>query len=66
MSRAGQIYSSIHQPFRIPIPFSGQAAPNAKHRRGYLEVQAERSGYELHTFVCPNCDHLETAVGTAA
>ena len=28
-------------------------------------IEAERPGYELRTFVCPRCDHIETAVGTA-
>ena len=26
----------------------------------------ERPGYELHTFVCPQCEHIETAVGPVA
>ena len=29
-------------------------------------IEAERPGYELRTFVCPNCKHIETAVGTVA
>ncbi len=29
-------------------------------------IETERPGYELRTFVCPRCDHIETAVGTAA
>jgi hypothetical protein len=28
--------------------------------------QADRPGYELLTFVCPNCEQIETAVGKAA
>ena len=27
---------------------------------------AERSGYELLTFVCPKCEHIETAVERSA
>ncbi len=29
-------------------------------------IEAERPGYELRTFICPRCDKIETAVGTAA
>ena len=27
---------------------------------------ADRPGYDLLTFVCPECEHIETAVGKAA
>jgi hypothetical protein len=26
-------------------------------------IEAERPGYELRSFVCPQCNHIETAVG---
>jgi len=26
-------------------------------------IEAERPGLELRTFVCPKCEHIETAVG---
>ena len=26
---------------------------------------SDRPGYELQTFVCPKCEHIETAVGKA-
>jgi hypothetical protein len=26
-------------------------------------IESERSGYELHTFQCPSCEHFQTAVG---
>jgi hypothetical protein len=26
-------------------------------------IEAERPGYELRTFICPKCEHVETAVG---
>ena len=29
-------------------------------------IEAERPGYELHTFQCPKCAHYETAIGKAA
>jgi len=29
-------------------------------------IEAERPGYELLTFVCPRCEHIETAVGKVA
>lgn len=29
-------------------------------------IEPERPGYELHTFVCPQCEHIETAVGPVA
>ncbi len=29
-------------------------------------IEAERPGYELLTFVCPRCKHIETAVGKVA
>ena len=29
-------------------------------------IEAERPGYELHTFQCPECEHFETAVEKAA
>ena len=29
-------------------------------------IEAERAGYELLTFVCPGCKHIETAVGKVA
>jgi hypothetical protein len=29
-------------------------------------IEAERPGYELLTFVCPRCNHIETAVGKVA
>ena len=29
-------------------------------------IEAERPGYELHTFQCPECEHYETAIGKAA
>ena len=29
-------------------------------------IEAERPGYELHTFQCPKCEHFETAIGKAA
>jgi hypothetical protein len=29
-------------------------------------IEAERPGYELHTFVCPQCNHIDTEVGTVA
>ena len=29
-------------------------------------IEAERPGYELLTFVCPSCKHIETAVGKVA
>ena len=29
-------------------------------------IEAERPGYELHTFVCPECNHYDTAVGRIA
>ena len=28
-------------------------------------IEPERPGYELLTFVCPRCEHIETAVGKA-
>jgi len=29
-------------------------------------IEAERPGYELLTFVCPKCNHTETAVAKVA
>jgi hypothetical protein len=29
-------------------------------------IEEERPGYELCTFVCPTCDHFETAIEKAA
>ena len=29
-------------------------------------IETERHGYELLTFVCPRCEHIETAVGKVA
>jgi hypothetical protein len=29
-------------------------------------IEAERRGYELLTFVCPRCNHIETGVVKAA
>ena len=31
-----------------------------------IEAAPERPGYELLTFVCPDCKHIETAVAKAA
>jgi hypothetical protein len=31
-----------------------------------IEAEPDRPGYELLTFVCANCQHIETAVGKAA
>ena len=65
MSRAGQIFlyppAISHSNF-IERPSCSECETPTR----LFGIEAERSGYELHTFVCPNCDHLETAVGTAA
>ena len=29
-------------------------------------IEAERLGYELLTFVCPKCEHIETSVAKIA
>jgi hypothetical protein len=29
-------------------------------------IEEERPGYELRTFVCPKCEHFETAIEEAA
>jgi hypothetical protein len=29
-------------------------------------IEPERPGYELHSFECPKCHHLETAIGQVA
>ena len=29
-------------------------------------IEPERPGYELRTFVCSKCEHIETAVGAGA
>ena len=29
-------------------------------------IEAERPGYDLHTFECPKCENFETAIGKAA
>ena len=29
-------------------------------------IEAEKPGYELHSFECPKCHHIETAIGRAA
>jgi len=29
-------------------------------------IEAERPGYELRSFECPNCNHIETDVGKSA
>jgi hypothetical protein len=29
-------------------------------------IEAERPGYDLHTFQCPDCGNFEVAVGKAA
>jgi hypothetical protein len=26
-------------------------------------IELEKPGYELHTFACPKCNHIETAIG---
>ena len=26
-------------------------------------IEAERPGYELHSFECPKCNHIQTAIG---
>jgi predicted RNA-binding Zn-ribbon protein involved in translation (DUF1610 family) len=26
-------------------------------------IEAERPGYELYSFECPNCDHIQVAIG---
>jgi hypothetical protein len=28
-------------------------------------IEAERPGYELHSFECPKCNHIQTAIGRA-
>jgi len=28
-------------------------------------IEAERPGYELHSFACPKCGHIEIAIGKA-
>jgi hypothetical protein len=28
-------------------------------------IEPERPGYELHSFECPNCNRIETAIGKA-
>jgi hypothetical protein len=28
-------------------------------------IEAERPGYELHSFECPNCNHIQVAIGKA-
>jgi hypothetical protein len=29
-------------------------------------MEPEHPGYELHSFECPNCHHIQTAIGKAA
>jgi hypothetical protein len=29
-------------------------------------IEAERPGYEVHSFECPTCKHVQIAVGKAA
>ena len=45
---------------------SDQNAENARAHMNLLGIEPEKPGYELHTFVCPQCSHIETAVGKSA
>jgi hypothetical protein len=29
-------------------------------------IEAERPGYELHSFACPTCEHIQIEIGKAA
>ena len=29
-------------------------------------IEAERPGYELQSFACPKCNHIETRIGKSA
>lgn len=37
--------------------------PSCRTHMNLFGIEAEKPGHELLTFVCPQCEHIETAIG---
>jgi hypothetical protein len=40
--------------------------PRCTMRMNLFGIEPEKPGHELLTFVCPRCNHIETAIGKIA
>ena len=40
--------------------------PKCGTRMNLFGIEPEKAGHELLTFVCPKCEHIETAIGKSA
>jgi rubredoxin len=57
---------NTHQP---ATPYSDSIirpdCPSCGMRMNLFGIEAEKPGHELHTFVCPRCEDIETVVAKA-
>jgi hypothetical protein len=57
-------------PYQLSHPhFDSMKRPNCSECGAFTQlfgIESERAGFELLTFVCPNCEHIETAIAKVA
>jgi len=75
MEKTGTLYNNEQRPTPMTLYQSATPHSNSIKRPNCCNcgtptrlfgIETERPGYELHSFVCPSCNNIETAVGPAA